>query len=54
MADNREKNSTSHRGEDKESRKTHIVFEEIGEVIVVEEDKDKRDCSNEEDKNSGI
>lgn len=54
MADEREKNGTPHSGEDEESRQTHIVFEKVGEVIVVKEDKDEGDCCNEDDENSSI
>ena len=54
MLNNGEENRTSDHGEDEESRESHIVLEEIGEVVIVEEDEEEGNECDEDDEDQGV
>ena len=54
MLNYREKDGSAQHAEDEEGREPRVVLEEIGEVVVVEEDEDEGDGRNEEDEDHGV
>lgn len=54
MLNNGEEDGASDHGEDEEGREPHVVLEEIGEVVVVEEDEEEGDDGDEDDEDQGI
>lgn len=54
MLDNGEEDGASDHGEDEEGGESHVVLEEVGEVVVVEEDEEEGDDGDEDDEDEGI
>lgn len=54
MLNDREEYRATHGGQNKESREAHVVFQEIGEVIVVEDDQEESDDGDEDDEDQGV
>lgn len=54
MLDNSEENRATHCSKDKESRESHVVFQEIGEIVVVEEYQQESDGCDQDDEDEGV
>lgn len=54
VLDEGEEDGAAHSGEDEEGGEAHVVLEEGGEAVVVEEDEEEGDEGDEEDKDKGV
>ena len=54
MLDNRQEDGASHGTKDEKRRKTHVILQEIGKVVVIKKKEKKSNKGDENDEDQGI
>lgn len=54
MLNNGQENRTSHGTQHEKGGEAHVVLQEVGEVVVVEEDEEEGDDGDEDDEDQGV
>lgn len=54
MLNYRQKDGSAHGAEHEKRGEPHVILQEIGEIVVVEEDEDERDDSDEDDEDQSV
>ena len=54
MLNYRQEDGSAHGAEHEKRREPHVILQEIGEIVVVEDDKDERDDRDEDDEDQSV